>query len=129
MNTEIILKVDKLENLVQWLAHNVCGTKPTYARALYMFANKPGTSLGNDAMDDYSKFDNGDEAKKYIDALCQTKFIIKSKLVEESTWTHNKGMETEYKTVTQIWKITAIPAANNIEDAFNMYCAKPYNPA
>lgn len=77
----------------------------------------------------YSKFNNDKEAEQYFESFENMKFIIESELVEETTWTHNKGLETEYKTVTQIWKITVNPSLNNSEDAFNMYCAKPYNPA
>lgn len=46
MKTEVILKVDKLKNLAKWLAwHVILGERSTEARALYMFANKPGTLL------------------------------------------------------------------------------------
>lgn len=113
MNTKVILKVDTLKNLVEWLACNICGTKPTYARALYLFANKPDTLFEHDAVGDYSKFDNEDEARKYFEALYQIKFVIESELVDED----------------DAWRITVTPAANNIDDAFNMYCAEPYNPA
>ena len=40
MNTEIILKVDTLKNLVEWIGRNfVYGGKPSNDRTLYMFAN------------------------------------------------------------------------------------------
>ena len=46
MKTEIILKVSKLKNLVEWIDRNfVCGERSTNARTLYVFANKPGTSM------------------------------------------------------------------------------------
>lgn len=129
MNTEIILKVDKLENLVAWIARNfVCGNIPTNVRALYMFANKPGTQEENDAMDEYSKFNNEDEAEKYFEALNQTKFIIESELANKAVWIHNKGMRNEYRTISQIWRITVTPSMNNTEDAFVAYCPRPYNP-
>lgn len=129
MNTEIILKVDTLENLVAWIARNfVCGNIPTNARALYMFANKPGTQEENDAMDEYSKFNNEDEAEEYFEALNQTKFIIESELANKTVWIHNKGMRNEYHSISQIWKITVTPSMNNTEDAFVAYCPRPYNP-
>lgn len=129
MNTEIILKVDKLENLVAWIARNfVCGNIPTNVRALYMFANKLGTQEENDAMYEYSKFNNEDEAEEYFEALNQTKFIIESELANEAVWIHNKGMRNEYHSISQIWKITVTPSMNNTEDAFVAYCPRPYNP-
>ena len=129
MNTEIILKVDKLENLVAWIARNfVCGERPTNAKALYMFANKLGTDSKDDANEQYSKFYSEIEAERYLKALEHTKFIIESEFVDEITWTHNKGTQNEYKTVVQKWKITATPSMNNTEDAFVAYCPRPYNP-
>ncbi len=136
MNTKVILKVDTLKNLVEWLGYkaqglscNAQGHRPSNARALYIFANKPDTLLDNDAMISYGKFESDSEAEQYFNSFENTKFIIESELVEETTWTHNKGMETEYKTVSQAWKITVTPSMNNTEDAFNMYLAEPYNPA
>lgn len=129
MNTKVILKVDTLKNLVEWLSCNVQGHKPSNARALYAFANKPDTPLDNDAYEGYSKFDDDKKAEQYFNAFANMKFIIESELVEETTWTHNKGTENEYETASQAWKITVTPSMNNTEDAFNMYCPKPYNPA
>lgn len=130
MNAEVILKVDKLENLVTWLTwHAVVGERATKARALYIFANKPGTSLEDDAIDEFAKFDSEKEAKKYLNALGQTKFTIESKLVDEATWTYNRGTQNERRVTTQVWRITVTPSANNTEDAFVAYCPKPYNPA
>lgn len=129
MNTEIILKVDTLENLVAWIARNfVCGEIPSNVRALYMFANKPGTSMEDDGIIEYSKFDDEDETEKYFEALSQTKFIIESELANKAVWIHNKGMRNEYHSISQIWKITVTPSMNNTEDAFVAYCPRPYNP-
>ncbi len=129
MNTEIILKVDKLENLANWLAwHVILGERSTKARALYMFANKPGTLLEYNAIDEFAKFDSEKEAEKYLNALSQTKFIIESKLVDEITWVYNRGTQGERRSVTQVWRITVTPSTNNAEDAFVAYCPKPYNP-
>ena len=77
MKTEVILKVDKLENLVAWIARNfVCGNIPTNVRALYMFANKPGTSMEEDGNVKYSRFDSEFEAEQYFVAFANMKFII-----------------------------------------------------
>lgn len=120
MKTEVILKVDTLKNLVEWIGRNfVVGERPTNARALYMFANKPGTKLEDDANEQYSKFYSEIEAERYLNALENTKFIIDSELVDEITWN---------KTVVQKWKITATPSMNNAEDVFVAYCPRPYNP-
>ena len=129
MKTEVILKVDKLENLVAWIGRNfVCGEIPSNKRTLYMFANKPGTSMEEDGVDRCSKFDDEDEAEKYFEALNQTKFIIESELANKAVWIHNKGMRNEYHSISQIWKITVTPSMNNTEDAFVAYCPRPYNP-
>lgn len=129
MNTEIILKVGTLKNLVEWIGRNfVYGGKPSNDRTLYMFANKLGTDLENDANESYSKFYSEIEAERYLKALENTKFIIESELVNETTWTRNKGTQNEYKSVVQKWKITATPSMNNTEDAFVAYCPRPYNP-
>lgn len=129
MNTEFILKVDKLENLVAWIARNfVVGERPTNARALYMFANKPDTSMECDGVIDYSKFDSEFEAEQYFNAFENMKFIIESEFVDEITWTHNKGTQNEYKSVVQKWKITATPGINKADYMFVAYCPRPYNP-
>ena len=129
MKTEVILKVDTLKNLVEWIGRNfVVGERPTNTRALYMFANRPGTQEENDAIDEYSKFNGEDEAEEYFEALNQTKFIIESELVNKAVWIHNKGMRNEYHSISQIWRITVTPSMNNTEDAFVAYCPKPYNP-
>lgn len=120
MNTEIILKVGTLKNLVEWFGRNfVCGGKPSNDKTLYMFANKLGTDLEDDANEQYSKFYSEIEAERYLKALENTKFIIESELVDEIAWN---------KTVVQKWKITVTPSMNNTEDAFVAYCPKPYNP-
>lgn len=127
MKTEVILKVDKLENLVAWIARNfVCGNIPTNVRALYMFANKPGTSMEEDGVDRYSKFDDEDEAEKYFEALSQSKFIIDSELVDQDVVRDDTTAEVIH--VAETWKITATPSMNNTEDAFVAYCPRPYNP-
>lgn len=130
MKTEVILKVDTLENLVAWIARNfVCGNIPSNVRALYMFANKPGTSMECDGVIDYSKFDSEFEAEQYFNAFENMKFIIESEFVDEITWTHNKGTQNEYKSVVQKWRITAAPGMNNADYMFVAYCPRPYNPA
>lgn len=127
MNTEIILKVDTLENLVAWIARNfVCGNIPTNARALYMFANKPGTSMEEDGVDRCSKFDDEDETEKYFEAFANIKFIIESELVDQDVIRDDTTAEVIH--VAETWKITVIPSMNNTEDAFVAYCPKPYNP-
>lgn len=129
MKTEVILKVDTLKNLVAWIARNfVCGEIPSNKRTLYMFANKPGTQEENDATDEYSKFNDENEAEEYFEALSQTKFIIESELSNETVWVHNKGMRNERSSISQIWRITVTPSMNNTEDAFVAYCPRPYNP-
>ena len=127
MKTEIILKVDKLENLVAWIARNfVCGNIPTNVRALYMFANKPGTSMEEDGVTGYGKFDDEDEAEKYFEAFSQSKFIIDSELVDQDVVRDDTTAEVIH--VAETWKITVTPSMNNIEDAFVAYCPRPYNP-
>lgn len=127
MKTEIILKVDKLENLVAWIARNfVRGNIPTNVRALYMIANKPGTSMEEDGVIGYDKFDDEDEAEKYFEALSQSKFIIESELVDQDVVRDDTTAEVIY--VAETWKITVTPSMNNTEDAFVAYCPRPYNP-
>lgn len=127
MNTEIILKVDKLENLVAWIARNfVCGNIPTNVRALYMFANKPGTSMEEDGVTGYGKFDDEEEAEKYFEAFSQSKFIIDSELVDQDVVRDDTTAEVIH--VAETWKITVTPSMNNTEDAFVAYCPRPYNP-
>lgn len=127
MNTEIILKVDKLENLVAWIARNfVCGNIPTNVRALYMFANKPGTSMEEDGVTGYSKFSGDNEAEQYFNAFANTKFIIESELVDQDVIRDDTTAEVIH--VAETWKITVTPSMNNTEDAFVAYCPRPYNP-
>ena len=127
MNTEIILKVDTLKNLVEWIGRNfVVGERPTNARALYMFANKPGTSMEEDGVTGYSKFDDEDETEKYFEALGQSKFIIESELVDKDVVRDDTTAEVIH--VAETWKITVTPSMNNTEDAFVAYCPRPYNP-
>lgn len=127
MNTETILKVDTLENLVAWIARNfVCGNIPTRARVLYMFANKPGTSMEDGGNDKYSRFDSEFEAEQYFDAFANMKFIIESELVDQDVV--RDDTTAEVINVADTWKITATPSMNNTEDAFVAYCSRPYNP-
>lgn len=127
MNTEIILKVDTLENLVAWIARNfVCGNIPTNARALYMFANKPGTSMEDDGYDKCSKFDSESKAEQYFNAFANMKFIIESELVDQDVIRDDTTAEVIH--VADTWKITVTPSMNNTEDAFVAYCPRPYNP-
>lgn len=123
MKTEVILKVDTLENLVAWIARNfVCGN----TRALYVFANKPGTSMEEDGVGRCSKFDDEDETEQYFEALSQTKFIIESELVDQDVV--RDDTTAEVIRVAETWKITVTPSMNNTEDAFVAYCPRPYNP-
>lgn len=127
MNTEIILKVDKLENLIAWIARNfVCGNIPSNVRALYMFANKPGTSMEDDGNDKCSKFDSEFEAEQYFNAFASVKFIIESELVDQDVIRDDTTAEVIH--VAETWKITVTPSMNNTEDAFVAYCPRPYNP-
>ena len=127
MNTEIILKVDKLENLVAWIARNfVCGNIPTNVRALYMFANKPGTSMEDDGNNNYSRFDSEFEAEQYFVAFANMKFIIESELVGQDVI--RDDTTAEVIDVKETWKITATPSMNNADYMFVAYCPRPYNP-
>lgn len=127
MNTEIILKVDKLENLVAWIARNfVCGNIPTNARALYMFANKPGTLMEDDGNDKYSRFDSEIEAEQYFNAFANMKFIIDSELVDQDVVRDDTTAEVIH--VADTWKITVTPSINNADCMFVAYCPRPYNP-
>lgn len=127
MNTEIILKVDKLENLVAWIARNfVCGNIPTNVRALYMFANKPGTSMEDDGNNNYSRFDSEFEAEQYFNAFANMKFIIESELVDQDVVRDDTTAEVIH--VADTWKITATPSMNNADYMFVAYCPRPYNP-
>lgn len=129
MNTGIILKVDMLKNLVEWIGRNfVCGERPTNARTLYMFANKPGTLVHSDGLVNCSKFDSEFEAEQYFNAFENMKFIIESELADTSEWTYNRGTQNEYKKVTETWSITVTPSINNAGYMFVAYCPRPYNP-
>ena len=129
MNTEIILKVDTLKNLVEWIGRNfVVGERPTNARALYMFANKPGTPMEDDGYVDYSKFDSEFEAEQYFNAFENMKFIIESEIADSVEWIYNKGTQNERKSIKETWKITATPSVNKADYIFMAYCPKPYNP-
>ena len=126
MNTEIILKVDKLENLVAWIARNfVCGNIPTNVRALYMFANKPGTSMEEDGDVKCSKFDSEFEAEQYFNAFANMKFIIESELVDQDVVRDDTTAEVIH--VADTWKITATPSMNETDYMFVAYCPRPYN--
>ena len=127
MKTEIILKVDKLENLVAWIARNfVCGNIPTNVRALYMFANKPGTSMEEDGDVKCSKFDSEFEAEQYFNAFANMKFIIESELVDQDVVRDDTTAEVIH--VADTWKITATPSMNETDYMFVAYCPRPYNP-
>lgn len=124
MNTETILKVDTLKNLVEWIGHNfVSGERPTNARALYMFANKPGTLFDLDGFDVFSKFNSDFGAEQYLNAFENMKFIIESELADKTTWIYNGR-----KKIKETWRITVTPSVNNTEDAFVAFCPEPYNP-
>lgn len=127
MKTEVILKVDKLENLVAWIARNfVCGNIPTNVRALYMFANKPGTSMEDDGNNNYSRFDSEFEAEQYFNAFANMKFIIESELVDQDVV--RDDTTAEVINVADTWKITATPSMNETDYMFVAYCPRPYNP-
>lgn len=127
MNTKIILKIDTLKNLVEWIGRNfVYGYIPTNVRALYMFANKPGTSMENDGYVDCSKFDDEDEAEEYFEALSQSKCIIESELVDQDVV--RDDTTAEVIRIAETWKITVTPGLYNTEDAFVAYCPRPYKP-
>ena len=127
MNTGIILKVDTLKNLVEWIGRNfVCGERPTNARTLYMFANKPDTSMEDDGNVNYSRFDSEFEAEQYFNAFENIKFIIESELVDQDVVRDDTTAEVIH--VAETWKITVTPSMNNTEDAFVAYCPRPYNP-
>lgn len=127
MKTEVILKVDTLENLVAWIARNfVCGNIPTNVRALYMFANKPGTSMEDDGNCKYSRFDSEFEAEQYFNAFANMKFIIESELVDQDVVRDDTTAEVIH--VADTWKITATPSMNETDYMFVAYCPRPYNP-
>ena len=127
MKTEVILKVDKLENLVAWIARNfVCGNIPTNVRALYMFANKPGTSMEEDGDVKCSKFDSEFEAEQYFNAFANMKFIIESELVDQDVVRDDTTAEVIH--VADTWKITTTPSMNETDYMFVAYCPRPYNP-
>ena len=127
MNTEIILKVDTLENLVAWIGRNfVCGERPTNTRVLYMFANKPGTSMEEDGVARCSKFDDEDEAEQYFNAFANMKFIIESELVDQDVVRDDTTAEVIH--VADTWKITVTPSMNETDYMFVAYCPRPYNP-
>lgn len=127
MKTEVILKVDTLENLVAWIARNfVCGNIPTNVRALYMFANKPGTSMEDDGNNKYSRFDSEFEAEQYFNAFANMKFIIESELVDQDVVRDDTTVEVIH--VADTWKITATPSMNETDYMFVAYCPRPYNP-
>lgn len=127
MKTEVILKVDTLENLVAWIARNfVCGNIPTNVRALYMFANKPDTSMEDDGNVKYSRFDSEFEAEQYFNAFANMKFIIESELVDQDVVRDDTTAEVIH--VADTWKITATPSMNETDYMFVAYCPRPYNP-
>lgn len=129
MKTEVILKVDTLENLVAWIARNfVCGNIPTNVRALYMFANKPGTStsMEDDGNNNYSRFDSEFEAEQYFNAFANMKFIIESELADQDVVRDDTTAEVIH--VVDTWKITATPSMNETDYMFVAYCPRPYNP-
>ena len=127
MKTEVFLKVDKLENLVAWIGRNfVVGERPTNARVLNIYANKPGTSMEDDAVYEYGKFSGDNEAEQYFNAFANTKFIIESELVDQDVVRDDTTAEVIH--VADTWKITATPSMNEIDYMFVAYCPRPYNP-
>lgn len=127
MNTGIILKVDTLKNLVEWIGRNfVCGERPTNARTLYMFANKPDTSMEDDGNVNYSRFDSEFEAEQYFNAFENMKFIIESELVDQDVV--RDDTTAKVIDVKETWKITVTPSINNAGYMFVAYCPRPYNP-
>lgn len=124
---QLNVEVDKLQNLVKWLKqfNFMSGGEPTNVRALYVFANKVDTSMDQDGYTKYSKFANEDEAEEYLEALCQTKFIIQSELVDQDPVRDDEIGEVIH--VAETWKITCTPSMNNSEDAFVAYCPIPYH--
>lgn len=127
MNTKVILKVDTLKNLVEWVGRNfVLGEHPTNARVLSIYANKPGTSMEDDAVYEYSKFNGDKDAEQYFNAFANMKFIIESELADQDII--RDDTTAKVIDIKETWRITVTPSVNNTEDAFNMYCAWPYNP-
>ena len=127
MKTGIILKVDTLKNLVVWIGCNfVYGERPTNARVLNIYANKPGTSMEDDAVCEYGKFSGDNEAEQYFNAFANVKFIIESELVDQDII--RDDTTAKIIDIRETWKITVTPSMNNTEDAFVAYCPKPYNP-
>lgn len=127
MNTEIILKIDTLENLVEWIGRNfVCREHLTNTKVLYMFANKPGTLMEEDGVARCSKFDDEDEAEQYFDAFANMKFIIESELVDQDVVRDDTTAEVIH--IADTWKITVTPSMNETDYMFVAYCPKPYNP-
>lgn len=128
MNTKVILKVDTLKNLVEWVGRNfILGEHPTNAKVLNIYANKPGTSMEDDAICEYGKFSGDNEAEQYFNAFANVKFIIESELADQDII--RDDTTAKVIDIKETWKITVTPSMNNTEDAFNMYCARPYNPA
>ena len=124
MNTGIILKVDTLKNLVEWIGRNfVCGERPTNARTLYMFANKPDTSMEDDGNVNYSRFDSEFEAEQYFNAFENMKFIIESELVDQDVV--RDDTTAKVIDVKETWKITVTPSINNASYMFVAYCPRP----
>ena len=124
MNTGIILKVDTLKNLVEWIGRNfVCGERPTNARTLYMFANKPDTSMEDDGNVNYSRFDSEFEAEQYFNAFENMKFIIESELVDQDVV--RDDTTAKVIDVKETWKITVTPSINNAGYMFVAYCPRP----
>lgn len=127
MNTKVILKVDTLKNLVEWVGRNfVLGERPTNARVLSIYANKPGTSMEDDAICEYGKFSGDNEAEQYFNAFANVKFIIESELADQDVI--RDDTTAKIIDIKETWRITVTPSTNNTKDAFNMYCPKPYNP-
>lgn len=127
MNTKVILKVDTLKNLVEWVGRNfVLGECPTNARVLNIYANELGTSMENDAICEYSKFNCDKDAEQYFNAFANMKFIIESELADQDII--RDDTTAKVIDIKETWRITVTPSVINIEDAFNMYCSKPYNP-
>lgn len=121
MKQQVILKIDTLENVIKQFKLELMRTQGQNAKpekALYMFANKPGTSFENDAYEDYSKFNSLKEAAEYYKAFAQTKFVVEYECVDKTKWIHNKDQEAEYVEIIRTYSVTVTPTVNSKDDAF-----------
>lgn len=128
MGQQKILTVSTLNEFAGWLSRNfICGQRVSKARALYMFANKIGTSLDNDGNANYSKFEDEEEAKAYLEYIGNMKFIFESTLADDTQWIHNVGTKDEYVTHSITYKITvALSVASEDDNRFVVYAPATY---